>query len=71
MPPTMLERDDYDHVTPEGEAPIERFLAGEENCWGFSGENIATCEGCPTSPDEARVRALLRALSFGWRLGIA
>ena len=53
----MLERDYYAHVTPEGETPFERFIAEGGSRWGISGENIATCEGCPTPPDRARVRA--------------
>jgi len=53
----MLERDYYDHVTPEGETPFERFLAAGGSRWGLSGENIAKCEGCPAPPDAARVRA--------------
>ncbi|GGC03609.1 hypothetical protein GCM10011363_20250 [Marivita lacus] len=53
----MLERDYYAHVTPEGETPFERLLAAGGSRWGLSGENIAKCEGCPTPPELARVRA--------------
>ncbi len=53
----MLERDYYDHVSPEGETPFERFREAGGSRWGLSGENIATCEGCSTPPDAARVRA--------------
>lgn len=53
----MLERGFYDHVTPEGETPFDRFIAAGGSNWALSGENIATCEGCPTPPDEGRVRA--------------
>ncbi len=53
----MLERDYYDHVTPEGETPFERFLEAGGSRWGLSGENIAKCEGCPTPPEAARARA--------------
>lgn len=53
----MLERDFYDHVTPEGETPFDRFTAAGGSRWAVSGENIATCAGCTTPPDADRVRA--------------
>jgi len=58
----MLERDFYAHVTPDGETPFDRFLAAGGNRWAVSGENIATCEGCPTPPDTDR----LRGFHEGW-----
>ncbi|MFU8863619.1 MAG: CAP domain-containing protein [Rhodobacterales bacterium] len=58
----MLDRDYYDHVTPEGETPFERYLAADGNPWAVSGENIATCEGCPTPPDVEQ----LRSFHEGW-----
>ncbi|WP_168217327.1 CAP domain-containing protein [Paracoccus liaowanqingii] len=53
----MLERDYYDHVSPEGETPFDRFLAAGGNSWAVSGENIATCTGCAAPPDVDRVDA--------------
>ncbi|WP_176562640.1 CAP domain-containing protein [Paracoccus liaowanqingii] len=53
----MLERDYYDHVSPEGETPFDRFLATGGNSWAVSGENIATCTGCAAPPDVDRVDA--------------
>lgn len=53
----MLARDYYDHVTPEGDTPYDRFIAAGGNSWALSGENIAKCEGCPPPPDVDRVRA--------------
>lgn len=58
----MLERGYFDHVSPEGETPFERFLAAEGERWGVSGENIASCDGCPTPPDTSR----LRSFHHGW-----
>lgn len=52
----MLARGFYDHVTPEGDTPFDRFIAAGGNTWAVSGENIATCEGCPSPPDVGRVR---------------
>ncbi|MGZ3218194.1 CAP domain-containing protein [Paracoccus sp. T5] len=53
----MLERDYYDHVTPEGQTPFDRFLSAGGNNWAVNGENIATCTGCSTPPDLPRVEA--------------
>lgn len=53
----MLERDFYDHVSPEGETPFDRFLAAGGNNWAVSGENIATCTGCSVPADVDRVDA--------------
>ncbi|WP_169308915.1 CAP domain-containing protein [Paracoccus gahaiensis] len=53
----MLERNFYDHVSPEGETPFDRFLAAGGNSWAVSGENIATCTGCAAPPDVDRVDA--------------
>ncbi|MFN3311900.1 MAG: CAP domain-containing protein [Hyphomonas sp.] len=53
----MLERDYYDHVSPEGETPFDRFLTAGGNSWAVSGENIATCTGCAAPPDVDRVDA--------------
>lgn len=53
----MLERGYYDHVTPEGDSPFDRFLAAGGSGWALSGENIAACEGCTSPPDGTRVRA--------------
>lgn len=58
----MLERDYYDHVTPEGETPFDRFLAAGGNTWAVNGENIATCTGCPVPPDVKR----LETFHDGW-----
>ena len=52
----MLERNYYDHITPDGDTPFDRFIAAGGNSWALSGENIATCEGCPSPPDTSRVR---------------
>ena len=51
----MLERGFYDHVSPEGETPFDRFLAAGGSRWAVSGENIARCEGCETPPGAERV----------------
>lgn len=53
----MLERDFYDHVTPEGQTPFDRFIEAGGDRWAVSGENIATCSGCATPADAGRVRA--------------
>lgn len=53
----MLDRDFYGHATPEGDTPFDRFIAAGGNRWAVSGENIATCEGCPPPPDVGRVQA--------------
>lgn len=53
----MLERDFYNHVSPEGETPFDRFLTTGGNSWAVSGENIATCTGCEVPPDVDRVDA--------------
>lgn len=58
----MVARDFYDHVTPEGDTPFDRFVAAGGNSWALSGENIASCEGCPSPPDRGRVRAFHK----GW-----
>jgi uncharacterized protein YkwD len=52
----MLERGYYDHVTPDGDTPFDRFIAAGGSSWAISGENIARCEGCPPPPDANRVR---------------
>ena len=51
----MLERGFYDHISPEGETPFDRFLAAGGSRWAVSGENIARCEGCETPPGAERV----------------
>ena len=51
----MLEEGFYDHVSPEGETPFDRFLAAGGSRWAVSGENIARCEGCETPPGAERV----------------
>lgn len=53
----MLERDFYNHVSPEGETPFDRFLAAGGDRWAVSGENIATCTGCSVPADVDRVDA--------------
>ena len=53
----MLARGYYDHVTPEGETPADRFRAAGGSEWALSGENIARCTGCEAPPDGARVEA--------------
>ena len=53
----MLARDYHDHVSPEGDNPFDRFIAAGGSSWALSGENIATCDGCPVPPDAGRVRA--------------
>lgn len=52
----MLEHDYHDHVSPQGDTPFDRFIAAGGSSWALSGENIATCDGCPVPPDADRVR---------------
>jgi uncharacterized protein YkwD len=54
----MLERDYYDHVSPEGETVRDRYLAAGGDDGRLVSENIALCEGCPTPPDPERIEAL-------------
>lgn len=53
----MLRRDYFNHVSPDGTEPFDRFLDAGGSRWSVSGENIATCTGCAVSPDIARVDA--------------
>lgn len=53
----MVERDFYDHVSPEGGTPFDRFQAAGGSQWAISGENIANCSGCTPPPDTGRVEA--------------
>lgn len=58
----MLERDYYSHLSPEGEAAMDRFLAHGGDQWRLVAENITTCSPCAETPNEARVGELHR----GW-----
>lgn len=51
----MLARGYHAHVDPDGGTPRERFLAAGGDRWAVSGENIATCSGCPVPPGPERV----------------
>jgi uncharacterized protein YkwD len=53
----MLARGYFNHVSPDGTTPFDRFIAAGGSRWAVSGENIATCEGCETPPDVDRVTA--------------
>lgn len=53
----MLESDYYSHVSPEGETVKDRYLDHGGNRWKLVAENIATCDGCPTTPTVERVRS--------------
>ncbi|SPJ22771.1 hypothetical protein PAA8504_00569 [Palleronia abyssalis] len=53
----MLQQDFYSHVAPDGQTPRDRFLAAGGGQWAQSGENLATCSGCETPADIARVEA--------------
>lgn len=43
----MLDRDFYDHVTPDGLGPRDRYLAAGGATGDMVVENIARCEDCP------------------------
>jgi uncharacterized protein YkwD len=43
----MLERGFYDHVTPDGQDPRDRYLAAGGSTDAVVAENIARCEDCP------------------------
>ena len=58
----MLERGYYDHVSPEGEAPRDRFLDAGGGSGPVVAENIARCEGCETPAGPERVRGF----QSGW-----
>jgi uncharacterized protein YkwD len=42
----MLDRDFYDHVTPDGQDPMDRYLAAGGSTGVVVAENIARCEDC-------------------------
>ena len=54
----MLERGYYDHVSPEGDTVLDRYLAAGGSEWELVAENIARCAGCPVPPDIERVDRL-------------
>lgn len=58
----MLEGGYYGHVSPEGEAPMDRYLDAGGESWRAVKENIARCSTCepPTTVDN------LERLHDGW-----
>ena len=42
----MLDRDFYDHLTPDGQDPMDRYLAAGGDASVVVAENIARCENC-------------------------
>jgi uncharacterized protein YkwD len=56
----MLKRGFFDHNTPEGKTPQDRFIKAGGSRWRQSAENIAFCTGC--TPDAARLEEFHR----GW-----
>ncbi len=51
----MLDRGFYDHVSPEGETVLDRYLAAGGTDSHLVLENLSRCVGCPTPADEGAV----------------
>ncbi|MCX2725674.1 CAP domain-containing protein [Roseibium salinum] len=58
----MIEENYYAHVSPDGEAPRDRFLEHGGSRWKVVRENIARCSNCPVPPTLERVRSFQQ----GW-----
>ena len=54
----MLKRQFYDHVSPEGDTVMDRYIAAGGSQYRLVAENIARCRGCRVPADETAVRDL-------------
>lgn len=54
----MLENNFYDHVAPDGETVLDRYLQADGTESHVVLENIARCQGCSVPADEAAVARL-------------
>ncbi|HEX2527144.1 MAG TPA: CAP domain-containing protein [Geminicoccus sp.] len=58
----MLERNYFEHASPEGEMVDDRYAAAGGPAWHLVAENLAQCSGCAGPVDQSRIQEL----ETGW-----
>jgi uncharacterized protein YkwD len=58
----MLERNYFEHASPEGETVEDRYVEAGGPSWHLVAENLAQCQGCPGPVEQQQIQKL----ETGW-----